>query len=173
MQRVKDNGNWSLFCPNECPGLPDTFGEEFEALYTKYENMPDRVRQTVPAQQLWFAILGWIASEAIGTEWVTIHLQLFGCDLACLFLVAENKQVSFLVTIICHFQSLSPNMLCKALYRSFLHSCFSIRMMKDRLALVFLGWLLLLLLVYLGFLCFKTEFCVFDPNFFTFRYFSS
>jgi len=56
MQRVKDNGKWSLMCPNECPGLADCHGEEFEALYTKYEN-EGRARETVKAQDLWFAIL--------------------------------------------------------------------------------------------------------------------
>ncbi|HRG59946.1 MAG TPA: ribonucleoside-diphosphate reductase subunit alpha [Bacteroidia bacterium] len=56
MKRVKDNGEWSLMCPNECPGLSDTYGEEFEALYTKYE-MEGKARKTVKAQELWFAIL--------------------------------------------------------------------------------------------------------------------
>ena len=37
MRRVQDNAQWSLFCPNEAPGLADCWGEEFEALYTKYE----------------------------------------------------------------------------------------------------------------------------------------
>lgn len=36
-KRVKSNGMWSLFCPDECPGLTDTYGDEFEALYQKYE----------------------------------------------------------------------------------------------------------------------------------------
>jgi ribonucleoside-diphosphate reductase alpha chain len=56
MKRVKDNGEWSLMCPNECPGLSDTYGSEFEALYTKYEN-EGKARKTVKAQELWFAIL--------------------------------------------------------------------------------------------------------------------
>lgn len=56
MQRVKDNGNWSLMCPNECPGLADCYGDEFEALYCKYE-AEGKVRQTIKAQALWFAIL--------------------------------------------------------------------------------------------------------------------
>ena len=56
MQRVKDNGTWSLMCPNECPGLADCHGKEFEALYEKYEK-EGRARETVKAQQLWFAIL--------------------------------------------------------------------------------------------------------------------
>jgi len=56
MQRVKDNGTWSLFCPNECPGLSDCFGDEFVELYTKYER-EGKARQTIKAQQLWFAVL--------------------------------------------------------------------------------------------------------------------
>jgi ribonucleoside-diphosphate reductase alpha chain len=56
MQRVKDNGTWSLFCPNEAPGLSDCWGKEFEALYTRYEE-EGRARKTVKAQELWFAIL--------------------------------------------------------------------------------------------------------------------
>lgn len=56
MKRVKDNGEWSLMCPNECPGLSDTYGADFEALYTKYES-EGKARKTVKAQELWFAIL--------------------------------------------------------------------------------------------------------------------
>lgn len=56
MQRVKDDAEWSLFCPNEAPGLYDTYGGEFEALYHKYEQ-EGRARKTVKAQELWFAIL--------------------------------------------------------------------------------------------------------------------
>ncbi|HEY8403507.1 MAG TPA: ribonucleoside-diphosphate reductase subunit alpha [Flavobacteriales bacterium] len=56
MKRVKENAEWTLMCPNECPGLSDCWGEEFEALYTKYEN-EGRGRQTVKAQDLWFKIL--------------------------------------------------------------------------------------------------------------------
>lgn len=56
MKRVEQDGDWSLFCPNECPGLPDTYGEEFEELYTKYER-EGKAQKTIRAQQLWFAIL--------------------------------------------------------------------------------------------------------------------
>ncbi|MFN7847298.1 MAG: ribonucleoside-diphosphate reductase subunit alpha [Bacteroidota bacterium] len=56
MKRVKDNGEWSLMCPNECPGLSDTYGAAFEALYIKYES-EGKARKTVKAQELWFAIL--------------------------------------------------------------------------------------------------------------------
>jgi ribonucleotide reductase alpha subunit len=57
MKRVKENnGQWSLFCPHECPGLADVYGEEFETLYTKYE-LEGKARKTVEARTLWFAIL--------------------------------------------------------------------------------------------------------------------
>jgi len=56
MQRVEENGEWTLMCPNECPGLSDTYGEEFEKLYTKYEK-EGKGRKTIKAQDLWFKIL--------------------------------------------------------------------------------------------------------------------
>jgi len=56
MKRVEANEEWSLFCPNECPGLYDAYGDEFEKLYEKYEK-EGRARQTVKAQDLWFEIL--------------------------------------------------------------------------------------------------------------------
>src|SRR6195952_2913838 len=56
MKRVEENGKWSLFCPNEAPGLSDCWGAEFEALYTKYEK-DGKARKTINAQELWFAIL--------------------------------------------------------------------------------------------------------------------
>ncbi len=56
MERVKEGGDWSLFCPNECPGLFDKHSGEFEALYHKYEN-EGKARRTIKAQELWFAIL--------------------------------------------------------------------------------------------------------------------
>ena len=56
MERVQANGEWTLMCPNECPGLDDCYGDEFNALYTKYEK-EGKVRKTIKAQTLWFAIL--------------------------------------------------------------------------------------------------------------------
>lgn len=56
MKRVEANEDWSLFCPNEAPGLQDCFGDAFEALYTQYER-EGRARKTIKAQELWFAIL--------------------------------------------------------------------------------------------------------------------
>jgi ribonucleoside-diphosphate reductase alpha chain len=56
MKRVEADGEWSLFCPHEAPGLADCYGDEFEKLYTKYE-AEGKARKTVKAQELWFAIL--------------------------------------------------------------------------------------------------------------------
>jgi len=56
MKRVEQNENWSLFCPNETPGLSDCYGEEFERLYEKYEK-EGRYRKQIKAQDLWFEIL--------------------------------------------------------------------------------------------------------------------
>jgi ribonucleoside-diphosphate reductase alpha chain len=56
MKRVESNEEWSLFCPHECPGLADTHGEAFEALYHSYE-VAGKARQVVKAQELWFKIL--------------------------------------------------------------------------------------------------------------------
>ncbi len=56
MKRVEDNGEWTLMCPNECPGLADNHGAAFEKLYTKYE-AEGKGRKTIKAQELWFKIL--------------------------------------------------------------------------------------------------------------------
>ena len=56
MERVQANGEWSLFCPNEAPGLADCHGAEFKELFERYER-EGRARRTIPAQQVWFAIL--------------------------------------------------------------------------------------------------------------------
>ncbi len=56
MKRVEMGGDWSLFCPHEAPGLHECFGDEFEALYERYEK-EGRARKTIKAQELWFAII--------------------------------------------------------------------------------------------------------------------
>jgi len=56
MERVKENGKWSLLCPHECPGLSEVYGDDFKQLYKKYET-DGRVRKTVLARDLWFQIL--------------------------------------------------------------------------------------------------------------------
>lgn len=52
MQRVKEDGEWTLMCPNECPGLADTYGKDFEKLYKKYEKA-GKGRKTIRARELW------------------------------------------------------------------------------------------------------------------------
>ncbi|MAE14751.1 MAG: ribonucleoside-diphosphate reductase subunit alpha [Crocinitomicaceae bacterium] len=56
MQRVEENGDWTLMCPNECPGLADVHGKDFEKLYKKYES-EGKGRKSIKAQELWFKIL--------------------------------------------------------------------------------------------------------------------
>ena len=52
MERVEQNADWSFFCPNECPGLQDAYGEEFKQLYESYEAQ-GLARETVPARTVW------------------------------------------------------------------------------------------------------------------------
>jgi ribonucleoside-diphosphate reductase alpha chain len=56
MERVRDDEEWTLMCPHECPGLDDTYGEDFEKLYLKYEK-EGKGRKTIKAQELWYMIL--------------------------------------------------------------------------------------------------------------------
>lgn len=56
MRRVESNADWTLMCPNECPGLADVWGEEFDKLYEKYE-AEGKGRKTISAQKLWYAII--------------------------------------------------------------------------------------------------------------------
>ena len=52
MERVEQNADWSFFCPNECPGLQDAYGEEFKKLYESYEAQ-GLARETIPARTVW------------------------------------------------------------------------------------------------------------------------
>ncbi|KAF0990785.1 hypothetical protein HZS_5305 [Henneguya salminicola] len=56
MQRVEEDLDWCLMCPNSCPGLSDVYGQEFEKLYLKYES-EGRYNKKISAQKLWFAII--------------------------------------------------------------------------------------------------------------------
>jgi ribonucleoside-diphosphate reductase alpha chain len=56
MKRVQDDASWTLMCPNECPGLCDVYGDEFEALYISYETA-GKGRKTIRARELWEKIL--------------------------------------------------------------------------------------------------------------------
>lgn len=67
MRRVEADGEWSLFCPHEAPGLADVHGADFEALYTRYET-EGRARKTLSAQKLWSEIL--ISQIETGTPYL-------------------------------------------------------------------------------------------------------
>ena len=56
MKRVQEDGSWTLMCPDECPGLSDVYGEEFEKLYMKYEE-EKRGKETLKAREVWFRVL--------------------------------------------------------------------------------------------------------------------
>ncbi|XP_076767192.1 ribonucleoside diphosphate reductase large subunit [Xylocopa sonorina] len=67
MKRVLENGIWTLMCPHESPGLADVWGDEFEALYTRYEN-ENRYKRQISARDLWTAIL--MAQVETGTPYM-------------------------------------------------------------------------------------------------------
>jgi ribonucleoside-diphosphate reductase alpha chain len=67
MERVKSNAKWSLFCPHECPGLSDVYGDKFVELYEKYESA-GKARKVVNARDLWFKILD--AQMETGTPYI-------------------------------------------------------------------------------------------------------
>jgi ribonucleoside-diphosphate reductase alpha subunit len=67
MERVKANGQWTLMCPDECPGLADVYGDDFVALYTKYET-EGKGRRSVNARDIWFQILD--AQMETGTPYI-------------------------------------------------------------------------------------------------------
>ena len=67
MERVKSNAKWSLFCPHECPGLSDVYGDRFVELYEKYES-EGKARKVVNARDLWFKILD--AQMETGTPYI-------------------------------------------------------------------------------------------------------
>jgi len=57
MERVKSNGKWCYFCPDECPGLADVYGDNFKQLYEEYESNEKCIRKKIDARELWFKIL--------------------------------------------------------------------------------------------------------------------
>ena len=67
MERVKTDGDWTLMCPDECPGLADVYGEQFNELYTKYES-DGRGRKTIKAREIWYHILD--AQMETGTPYI-------------------------------------------------------------------------------------------------------
>lgn len=68
MKRVKNREMWSLFCPDKCRGLTNTYGEEYEKLYLKYESDPENIVKQFPAIQIWKEIL--ISQIETGTPYI-------------------------------------------------------------------------------------------------------
>mgnify|MGYP006138221813 FL=1 len=66
MKRVQDKGNWTLMCPDKCPGLSDCYGEEFEQLYTKYEQ--EGRGKSIDAQKIWHSI--YISQIEVGMPYI-------------------------------------------------------------------------------------------------------
>ena len=91
LQRVAANAPWSLFCPNEAPGLADVWGDEFKALYERYE-AEGRARTSIPAQKLWFAIMEsqietgtpYLLYKVCVHEYVRTHLVCAQCVHMCM-----------------------------------------------------------------------------------------
>jgi ribonucleoside-diphosphate reductase alpha chain len=67
-EKGRSRWEWSLFCPNEAPGLSDLHGEAFETLYTQYE-AEGRAGRTIKAQELWFAFL-----DSQIENWYAVHV---------------------------------------------------------------------------------------------------
>lgn len=116
MKRVKANETWSLFCPNECPGLADCFGQEFEDLFVRYET-EGKARQTIKAQDLWFAILD--SQVETGTPYMLFkdscnrksnqqNLGTIQCSNLCTEIVEYTAKDE---TAVCNLASISLSML--------------------------------------------------------------
>ena len=78
MKRVESNGDWTLFCPDEAPGLHECWGEEFESLFQRYEN-EGRGKRTVKAQALWYKIIE--AQIEVGVPYMLYKV----CPIQCHF----------------------------------------------------------------------------------------
>lgn len=119
MRRVRDNENWSLFCPGTAAkGLDDVYGEEFDALYSEYEDRKLAIH-TVPAQSLWRAIVD--AQIETGTPYILFkdaanrksnqkHLGTIKCSNLCTEIIqySDNRQ-----TAVCNLASIAVNMMIK------------------------------------------------------------
>ncbi|KAK2972578.1 hypothetical protein RJ640_020131 [Escallonia rubra] len=91
MERVQSDKQWSLFCPNEAPGLADCWGEEFEKLYSRYEE-EGRAKKVVSARKLWFEILN--SQTETGTPYMLFKVfQIIGFFIFTLSFVVLNLTV--------------------------------------------------------------------------------
>ncbi|XP_078258060.1 ribonucleoside-diphosphate reductase large subunit [Rhinoraja longicauda] len=119
MRRVENNQDWSLMCPHDCPGLDDVWGEEFEALYERYEK-EGRARKVVKAQQLWYVVIE--SQTETGTPYMLYkdacnrksnqqNLGTIKCSNLCTEIVEYSSQNEVAV---CNLASLALNMYVSA-----------------------------------------------------------
>ena len=112
MKRVEADGQWSLFCPNECRNLHTTHGAEFEELYERYEK-EGKARKTIPARDLWNAILEaqietgtpyMLYKDAANTKSNQQNLGTIRCSNLCTEIIeySDDKE-----TAVCNLASLS------------------------------------------------------------------
>ena len=68
MERVKNNEQWSLFCPDKCKGLTNAYGDDYRKLYLSYERDPENIVKQYPAMDIWKEIL--ISQIETGTPYI-------------------------------------------------------------------------------------------------------
>ncbi|XP_031838771.1 ribonucleoside diphosphate reductase large subunit [Nomia melanderi] len=124
MKRTLENGVWTLMCPHESPGLADVWGDEFEALYTRYES-EKRYKRQIPARDLWTAIL--VAQVETGTPYMLYkdhcnrksNQQNVG-TIKCSNLCTEVVQYSSPSEVaVCNLASIAVNMFVNSATKSF------------------------------------------------------
>ena len=119
MKRVEEDKMWSLMCPNECPGLADCWGEEFDELYEKYEK-EGRFKKQMKAQQLWYAVLE--SQTETGTPYMLYkdacnrksnqqNLGTIKCSNLCTEIVEYSSANE---TAVCNLASIALNMFVKS-----------------------------------------------------------
>ena len=124
MERVERGESWTLFCPSEAPGLADVYGDEFKALYEKYEK-EGRGRKQIDAQKLWFKVLDsqietgtpyLLYKDAVNTKTNQKNLGIIKSSNLC----AEICQYSSLdESAVCNLASIALPMYVDAKKRSF------------------------------------------------------
>merc|ERR1711953_1662796 len=119
MKRVEEDGQWSLMCPHECPGLHEVWGDQFEELYTKYEK-EGRAKKTIKAQKLWYAIIE--SQIETGTPYMLYkdscnrksnqqNLGTIKCSNLCTEIVEYSAPDE---TAVCNLASIAVNMFVKS-----------------------------------------------------------
>merc|ERR1711953_1287581 len=119
MKRVEEDGQWSLMCPHECPGLHEVWGDKFEELYTKYEK-EGRAKKTIKAQKLWYAIIE--SQIETGTPYMLYkdscnrksnqqNLGTIKCSNLCTEIVEYSSPDE---TAVCNLASIAVNMFVKS-----------------------------------------------------------